>query len=324
MSVEAKALRMDLDLVEPLPAALDMGAPCTLIVAVPETGLDLAAANYRIVDGDTIRASGLLGPVEIPDRNPDLYDPRNGPADLRPRVHLTFEVPDQPGSFAWQLVVPAQRVGTVEIEEARLLLAFSTTEHRTSLAAWDVPSPVQAGERFRIKVGAKCSAGCNLHGLKVHAQVKERTTAPLGPTCWPQADGLYWCEMEIVAPPQPGLCEMPLTFEAAGLKLPHRGAQTSIAFVVTPPAAPHVEVALRDRETGLPIGDAQVRFGPHRKAADESGMVSFDVASGVHRLFIWRANCEFDESMHDVQQDLVLTIDGRQMPAPSPFARWEG
>ena len=198
--METTALRIELDLVEALPAALDMGAPFTLIVAVPHLAVDLASANYLIRDGDKIHAEGQLGSVEIPDSNPDLHDPRNGPPDLRPRVHLTIQAPATVGTFDWLLNVPAQTIGACDIAESSLNLAFATTEHRTSLAAWDVPSPVQAGEAFKLKIGAKCSAGCNLHGLRIDAPGQPNHRAALGRACWRDAAGLYWCEMEVVAP----------------------------------------------------------------------------------------------------------------------------
>ena len=35
-------------------------------------------------------------------------------------------------------------------------------EHKTSLAVWDLASPVVVGRPGKMKVGAKCSAGCTL------------------------------------------------------------------------------------------------------------------------------------------------------------------
>jgi hypothetical protein len=130
--------------------------------------------------------------------------------------------------------------------------------------------------------------------------------------------------MEITAPRDEGLHQSRISFAAEGLGLPHRGAATTISFVVTPPAAHRVRVTLRNGESGLPISDAQVRFGAHRKATDDAGHVSFDVANGLHRLFVWKADCEFTESTHDVQQDMELAVEGKELPKPSPYARWEG
>ena len=44
-----------------------------------------------------------------------------------------------------------------------------TESHRISLAVWDIPPTVVAGERFTIKAGAKSSAGCHLGGRRIEA-----------------------------------------------------------------------------------------------------------------------------------------------------------
>jgi hypothetical protein len=36
--------------------------------------------------------------------------------------------------------------------------------HAAQLTAWNVPSAVVAGERFKFTVGVRCSAGCDLGG----------------------------------------------------------------------------------------------------------------------------------------------------------------
>ncbi len=45
-------------------------------------------------------------------------------------------------------------------------------QHKTSLAVWDVASPLVIGRSAKIKVGAKCSAGCQLtgHEIEIHDQ----------------------------------------------------------------------------------------------------------------------------------------------------------
>ena len=39
-----------------------------------------------------------------------------------------------------------------------------TEPHAAELTVWDVPSAAVAGERFRVSVGVRCSAGCGLGG----------------------------------------------------------------------------------------------------------------------------------------------------------------
>src|SRR5262245_16134777 len=80
-------------------------------------------------------------------------------------------------------------------------------EHKTSLAVWDQDSPVVIGRTARMKVGAKCSAGCV---LKDHAiEIRNHTgasiaRAALGSEPWPGTTGLYWVELEFPAPVDTG------------------------------------------------------------------------------------------------------------------------
>ena len=53
--------------------------------------------------------------------------------------------------------------GTVH-EEGCLVVSFTTRPHTTSMAVWDVPSPVVMNRSFKVKVGVKCSSACSLAG----------------------------------------------------------------------------------------------------------------------------------------------------------------
>ena len=48
-------------------------------------------------------------------------------------------------------------------------MAEQTQRHQVSLAVWDVPATVVAGERFAIRAGATSSAGCDLRGRRIEA-----------------------------------------------------------------------------------------------------------------------------------------------------------
>src|SRR5690349_16641636 len=61
-------------------------------------------------------------------------------------------------------------------------------QHKTSLAIWDLDSPVVVGRTGRMKVGAKCSAGCGLtrHQIEIHDQSGVAVAqGPLGAETWP-------------------------------------------------------------------------------------------------------------------------------------------
>jgi hypothetical protein len=317
------AFEVGLDLVEPVPDVLDMGAPFELVVATPcDAPCDLGQASFQIQDDDRTIAEGAFGDIEHPTRDPDAHDPRDGPVDLRPRVRIRVTAPAQGGRFRWRLVVPRQVIDGVSLKRAELTFDFSTGQHRMSLAAWNAPSPVETGSTFRFKVGAKCSAGCDLSGLPVVATGTALFQTTLGPA--PDANGLYCGEIEITAPSETGLHECFLRLRTDELPTPHGDASGAISFVATPPAAHRVQVLIRARETGAPLADAQVRLGVHRNATNAEGAACFHVASGPHRLFVWKADHAFAETIVDIQNDQDLTILGDERPKKNPYSRWDG
>src|SRR5213594_4052537 len=72
-------------------------------------------------------------------------------------------------------------------------------EHKTSIAVWDLVSPLVIGRTAKVKVGAKCAAGCQLtdHGVEIHdASGKTIARAVLGGTPGPGTRGLFWTDVE--------------------------------------------------------------------------------------------------------------------------------
>jgi hypothetical protein len=318
-----------LDLAEPLPEALDLGAPFTLAVAVTTPSLcDLAGAAFQVLQGDEVVAQGVLPAIVRSDPRSDDHDPRNGPIDTRDIARLVLTAPGAIGTFAWTLVMPAQDIGGVAHAQASLAFSFATGEHRTSLAAWDVPSPVVAGERFVLKVGAKCSACCALAGREVElrdAAGAVRARGPLGGTmAGTEAEGLYWTELAATAPDTEELCAWSVAFAPTHFALPHQGAAATVSFATVGPAIHQVSVALVARDTAAPVADAQVRLGFHRTATDAAGVARFRVSPGTHRLFVWKADHAVPERMVDVAGDLDLCLEAEMLPPPNPYARWDG
>src|SRR6476619_7095969 len=75
--------------------------------------------------------------------------------------------------------------------------------HETSLAVWDISSPVVVGRRPALKVGVSCAAGCNLSGTSVglHNDGGDCiATGKLGSAPWPATAALYWAELDLAAP----------------------------------------------------------------------------------------------------------------------------
>ena len=254
---EDQAQPIELDLFEALPAELDVGAPFSLAVALTtKSGCDLAGAAYKVLQGEEAVAAGVLPPIVRFDPDSSDYDPRNGPVDKRDNVRIALCAPREIGAFQWTLVLPEQELGGVALAEAALTFSFSTGEHRTSLAAWDVPSPVVAGEKFSVKVGAKCTACCALNGRQVELRDEKGgvlAVGHLGETVWPGTEGLYWTELEATAPGYEGLHNCSVAFSACDHALPHQGASAALSFATVAPGRHRICVAIVERETKAPI-----------------------------------------------------------------------
>lgn len=318
----------ELELLEPLPETLDIGAPFCLTLAVSsEPGLDLAGVPYRVMQDATVICEGVLPALVRIDPYSDDFDPRNGPVDLRDRLSLWVIAPHSIGAFSWRLVVPGWVKATEEYAPAELGFSFTTGFHQTSLAVWDVPSPVEVKARFRFKVGAKCSACCPLQGHRI--EVCDETGAVvargrLGEADWADAEGLFWAELVVNAPATPGLATFTVAFPADEQEpAAHRGASTSFSLMLVEQARHAASIVVLEKSAGAPVADVQVRLGFHRAATDEQGAVAFRVAPGEHRLVLWKAGYAAPEQLITIDDDMNLIVEAEALPPKDPYARWQ-
>lgn len=315
-----------LDVSEPPPEPVDLGARFHFVVAIEtDAPVDLAGAPLEVFHGADKVASFVLPAITLRDPQADDYDPRNGPVDFRPGARIELMAPDRVGSFDWRLVLPAGERDGVAWERAELDFSFATAIHRASLAAWDVTSPVVAGQTLSVTVGAKCGAGCDMSGHRIELRddgghVVARGSP--GDTPWPGTEALYWTKLEAAAPDAPGLRQWSLAFVPAEVGPPHQDASTTISFMVVPPGKHRVEVCVVERETRAPLAEAQLRLGYHRGETDSSGRACFTVAPGEHNLFVWKADHEIPELTLDVAADMEVRLEAIALPPDDPYARW--
>jgi hypothetical protein len=199
--------------------------------------------------------------------------------------------------------------------------------HQTSLTAWDIQSPVVAGGTLTLKAGAKCAAGCGLTAHRIEmldgtgARVGE---AALGDSPWPGTSGLCWGEVEAPAPAAPGLYSWSLRLPGIETPVPHDTASCTFTFLTV--AAPEhlVQVRIVEKETCAPIAHAHVRFGAYRAVTDETGVASFAVAGGTHRLCVSKAGYEAPELTVAVNRDEEVQLEAAVLPKEDPDAYWQG
>jgi hypothetical protein len=161
--------------------------------------------------------------------------------------------------------------------------------HAAQLTAWNVPSAVVAGERFKFTVGVKCSAGCDLGGREFSLFDQKGqvvATVKLGRDVWPGTAALYFAEVEAGAPLETGRHQWEAKIAGLDVELPH--AAGSLPLNVRVVTAPDCEVTIRavDRENQTPIEYALVVMHPYRAVTDDNGIARVRVARGQYDILV--------------------------------------
>ena len=171
------------------------------------------------------------------------------------------------------------------------------TPHTSNVVAWDIPSAVVVGERFRMKVGIKCSDECELTNSNFGIYDHEGTrvaTGTLPGDLWPGTTALHVAEVELEAPAAEGLytwsVKGPSTMLGAGAEsdvgIPH--AEGSISFGIRVVSHPEYVVTVEtvDKVSQTPLSGARVVMHPYKAVADERGIAEVRVAKGAYTLFV--------------------------------------
>ncbi len=176
--------------VEVAPREVDAGAELTVTarVSCPD-GCDLRGQSVSIRD----RHDTELARAEL-----SAFD-----GETCATGAFALRAPLEVGEHTCRVVLPAQEKDGVLHEETSTEFSFAAKPHATSVNVWGVPSAIAAGERFRLKVGIKCSAGCKLTGTPL--SVFDHGGAHVGAASllddvWPGTGALYFAEVEARAP----------------------------------------------------------------------------------------------------------------------------
>src|SRR4051794_12365971 len=146
---------------------------------------------------------------------------------------IVLGAPRQAGEHTWRIAFDAQEHGGVHHDHSALSLAIKIEPHATSLAVWDIPSPVAMGEPFAIKVGAKSTSGCTLEGKTIEvcdSAGEVLAQGRFGAEPWPGTSALYWTEIALPAPRSEGVVSWLARFAGEGLDLPHEGTSSRFSL----------------------------------------------------------------------------------------------
>jgi hypothetical protein len=185
-----------------------------------------------------------------------------------------------------------------------------------SLAVWDVPMPVVAGERFAIKAGAKSSSVRALAGKRI--EVTDATGAVvasgvLGHAPWPGSEALHWLALEINAPRTPGVAEYGVRCEGATSRF-------SVAAAAKPEH--RLTVTVTERDTKAALGDVEIRLGPFHARTDKNGRAELRVCKGEYQIHLWRTAHIAQPRPIGMTGDTSVELTMLHVPEDHPDARW--
>jgi hypothetical protein len=240
-------------------------------------------------------------------------------------LNAALQAPPRAGEQVWRLVFAGHEVDGVRHDETAIAARISVKPYATSLAVWDIPSPVVTGEKCAIKVGAKSSAGIALDGQRIEIRDAAGTVlghGSLAAAPLPGTSALHWTELELSAAAAPGMHAWSARFAAADLALEHDGATYKFDVVVVPPPEHRLTVRVIERDSATPIADAQLRLGAYWAATDARGRAEIAMPKGSYRLTVWKVGYEAPPTRVEVTADLTVEVAMLPVPEENPDAAW--
>jgi hypothetical protein len=183
--------------------------------------------------------------------------------------------------------------------------------HIARVQVWGMPSAIPAGERFKMKVGVKCTSACSLAGRIVTVFDQGGVEAATGLLCeapFPGTTALYSTEVEATAPAAVGSHEWRAMTPASASDLPHAAGE--LAFAIKAVDVPDYEVTIEafDRDQGTPIKGLHVMLYPYRALTGEDGIARIKVAQGSYQLYISGLKYIPYEDIIDATGDVTLRV----------------
>ena len=262
--------------VEVSPGEVDAGAEMTLKVkASCSPAADLSGQALQIMDQD----GALVERAELTE-----FD-----GESNETSEFAVKAPVEPGAYTWLAVCPALATAGPSSEETSAPFSFTVKPHSTRVVVWDVPSTIESGETFSVKLGVNCSSECRPDGWTVEVRDQDgerRATVTYGGEPWPGTSALYYAEVELSAPDTDGLHTWEAKALADGLHLPHAEAVAPFGVRVVPAPECLLMVVAVDMESQTPVQGAKVVVHPYKTFTDERGVAEVRIPKGEYRLFV--------------------------------------
>lgn len=312
MTAAAGTAPVHLEVSEPVPVEAAAGSEIVLRVrASCRAGCDRSGMAIRAVAPD---GSETAHPFAMHD----------GAASET--ADIVLRAPLRVGEHVWRFVLPAHEIDGVRYEETAISVPVRVRPQSTSLAVWAVPSPVVAGERFTVNVGAKSAAGCELKDRGVEIRSADGLVVArgqLGDAPWPGTAALYWTAIELPAPAEAGLCSWSVAFDAADLEISHDGAASTFGVAIVRPPQHKLTVKVIEKDTAAPIEDVLIRLGAYRATTGQSGLAEIRMPKGQYELQIWKVGYEAPSTTLQLDDDVSVQVEALVVPEEDPDAIWK-
>ena len=192
-------------------------------------------------------------------------------------------------------------------------------DETTSLAVWDVPMPVVAGEKFPIKVGVKSASGRALAGGRVEVSDmsgKVLASGMRGDAPWAGTEALYWVALDVPAPAKEQIAEYAVRFAGDDTSTSH--------FSVAATARPEhrLTVNVTEQSTAAALVGVEIRLGPFHARTDAAGQAELRVCKGEYQLQLWRTAHNAKPKPITINGDASVALTMVHVPEDHPDARW--
>jgi hypothetical protein len=283
-----------------------------------------AAVTVRVSCADKRDRTGMILIVTAPDGHAVVHALAEH-ADGVSETVIELEPPPRVGEHVFRLVAPAHEFAGANYAESAIDLPVRVVPQATSLAVWEVPSPVVAGTLFVVKMGAKSTADAGLSGCAIEVLDESGSVVArrlLGDAPHTGTGALYWTEIELQAPEREGTARWSVRFDASELDLPHDGAGTSFSLSVVRPPEHVLSVKVIEQATAAPIPEVELRLGAYRGTTNASGVAEIALPKGRYELHVWKVGFVALPRLVEIAADAFVEIEALAIPEEDPDARW--
>lgn len=199
--------------------------------------------------------------------------------------------------------------------ESSLAISFKVRAHLISLSVWNVPIPVTKGEPFNVSIGAACSNGCSLAGLKLHIKTEtDAQNAALGNDILSQTKATSWAEIELQAPNDEGIHNWTVECELPQSEHPHKNEPVALNFRTVAPPKHAVTITVVEKHEKRPLEKAYIMLGSYQAISDKQGAAIIKIQEGKHTFSVVLRDYIFDDCEVEITGDTTLTASMKFSP----------